>query len=133
MPQDYEEKVNKQLANYQKKLDSLKKQRKELNNKTSQIKAKIKDARQRYEIKKLQEIAPIAFAAQDVFKNSIPNNREKARVLFQNMLSDALKWREEHPSNQVNDREGEQVNDPQNQPPGFPNGDNALDSNDEQN
>ena len=49
------------------------------------------------------------------------------------MLSDALKWREEHPSNQVNDREGKQVNDPQNQPPGFPNGDDTLDNNNEQN
>lgn len=96
MSQNYEEKINSRIASYQKKLASIKKQKKELNNKTSQLRAKIKDAQQEYEIKRLQEIAPIAFAAQDVFQDNIPNDREKARIIFSNILSDALKWRQEH-------------------------------------
>ena len=96
MSQNYEEKINSRIASYQKKLDSIKKQKKELNNKTSQLRAKIKDAQQEYEIKRLQEIAPIAFAAQDVFQDNIPNDRKKARIIFSNILSDALKWRQEH-------------------------------------
>lgn len=96
MSQNYEEKINSRIASYQKKLASIKKQKKELNNKTSQLRAKIKDAQQEYEIKRLQEIAPIAFAAQDVFQDNIPNDRKKARIIFSNILSDALKWRQEH-------------------------------------
>ena len=96
MSQNYEEKINSRIASYQKKLASIKKQKKELNNKTSQLRAKIKDAQQEYEIKRLQAIAPIAFAAQDVFQDNIPNDREKARIIFSNILSDALKWRQEH-------------------------------------
>lgn len=96
MSQNYEEKINSRIASYQKKLDSIKKQKKELNNKTSQLRAKIKDAQQEYEIKRLREIAPIAFAAQDVFQDNIPNDRKKARIIFSNILSDALKWRQEH-------------------------------------
>lgn len=96
MSQNYDEKINSRIAYYQKKLASIKKQKKELNNKTSQLRAKIKDAQQEYEIRRLQEIAPIAFAAQDVFQDSIPNDRKKARIIFSNILSDALKWRQEH-------------------------------------
>lgn len=96
MSQNYEEKINSRIASYQKKLDSIKKQKKELNNKTLQLRAKIKDAQQEYEIKRLREIAPIAFAAQDVFQDNIPNDRKKARIIFSNILSDALKWRQEH-------------------------------------
>lgn len=96
MSQNYEEKINSRIASYQKKLASIKKQKKELNNKTSQLRAKIKDAQQEYEIRRLQEIAPIAFAAQDVFQDSIPNDRKKARIIFSSILSDALKWRQEH-------------------------------------
>ena len=99
MSQNYEEKINSRIASYQKKLASIKKQKKELNNKTSQLRAKIKDAQQEYEIKRLQEIAPIAFAAQDVFQDNIPNDRKKARIIFSNILSDALKWRQEHKEN----------------------------------
>lgn len=99
MSQNYEEKINSRIASYQKKLDSIKKQKKELNNKTSQLRAKIKDAQQEYEIKRLREIAPIAFAAQDVFQDNIPNDRKKARIIFSNILSDALKWRQEHKEN----------------------------------
>lgn len=96
MSQNYEEKINNRIASYQKKLASIRKQKKELNNKTSQLRAKIKDAQQEYEIKRLKAIAPIAFAAQDVFQDNIPNDREKARIIFSNILSDALKWRQEH-------------------------------------
>lgn len=111
MSQNYEEKTNSRIASYQKKLDLIKEQKKELNNKTSQLRAKIKTAQQEYEIKRLRAIAPIAFAAQDVFQDNIPNNREKARLIFSNILSDALKWRQEHKedSNEANAKSNDEA------------------------